>query len=88
MKDAETLDTTVDEWQGAMREAEEASEVEGETIWELAQKLNCSLSTASRRLRKMVSVGTCKRLIGKRRACDGRVLPVSVYQLIPKKEKK
>ena len=88
MKDIGTLDTTIDEWQEALKDAEIASNADGKTARELAQELNCCESTMRLKLNSMILTGRCERLKGRRFASDGRFIPVNVYQLIPKEEKK
>ncbi len=88
MKDVEALDTTVEEWRVAIDEASGSSAIEGKTAIELAEEYGCSGTWMRKKLNKMIELGRCKRMRGRRVASDGRTMPVNVYQLRPKKEKK
>ena len=90
------LDTTVDEWRGAMEGFAFATTLSslpflenGKTTGELAETFNVSRDTISRRLKALIKKGTCRKGRGIRTSLTGQEKTVPVYQLItPKKEKK
>ena len=87
MKDVETLDTTVDEWQAEMQQLMPKN-VPGRTIMELCKELKIRRTTMQNRLQNLIDFGKCTYAEGTRIDKKGRSYCVTVYQLRPKKEKK
>lgn len=80
MKDNDTLDTTVDEWQAEM-ERYDKKNIAGKTLMELSQKLHISRTTMGFRLQTLIDEGRCTRDMGVRIDKSGRRFEVAVYQL-------
>ena len=87
MKDIETLNTTVDEWRAEITKLEPRNSP-GKTIVELSKELELSPTTLYRHIRKLIQSGRCVTKGGQRTDNRGRRYNVTVYQLIPQKEKK
>lgn len=85
MKDNDTLDTTVDEWQAEM-ERLVPKNVPGETLLELCKKLKVRRTTMQNRLRTLIDNGRCIWREGIRIDKKGRSYTVVVYQLTPQKK--
>ena len=87
MKDVETLDTTVDEWQAELQKFTPKN-VPGRTIQELCKELKVRRTTMQNRIQDLIECGRCTWREGTRTDKKGRTYSVTVYQLILKKEKK
>lgn len=88
MKDVGTLDTTIDEWREAIENACIKCDAPGETLVELSKRLEIPETTIRRRIYRLLLEGRCVSGTGFRRDRKGRYYNVTVYQLIPKEEKK
>lgn len=82
-EESSTLDTTVDDWRTEIEKLETEGDP-GFTVEELAQELDCATTTARRRAHALVKRGICVQGRGIRRAKDGRIKRLPVFQLIKK----
>ena len=85
MKDAETLDTTVDEWRVEIGRMEDPP---GSTIKELAEISGRGLTSTRNLMDRLYREKKVRKIRAIRTNEDGLRYGVSVYQLILKKEKK
>ena len=90
MKDAETLDTTIDEWRAEVHRLEKSSDINGLTITELMKSLDLTRWGANELVRQLTANMRCESGSSTRKDRTGRSYHVTVYQLTnsPNKRKK